>query len=125
MERCRWRDKGRRTLFRAIESDEELLHVVVHKVDFIVGHQSKRFQRLVSYQEELESLFDGHAQFHNIGLNPAFSWVTVLGWPFESIPAVQMLKKKDTHHSVVCGGSVNAQTRGLRWVVVRQEKEGR
>ena len=32
-------DLRRRTLRGAIEPDVELLHVVVHEVDFIVGHQ--------------------------------------------------------------------------------------
>jgi hypothetical protein len=39
VEKRRGRDKDRRTLFRTVESNEELLHAIVHKVDFVVGHQ--------------------------------------------------------------------------------------
>ena len=84
----RGRTMGRRTLFRTVESDKKLLHAVVHKVDFIVGHQAKRFRSLVSYQEESKYPFGGHAQFHDIGLDPALSWVTVLGWHLASIPTI-------------------------------------
>jgi len=84
----RGRDKGRRTLFRTVESNKKLLHAVVHKADFVVGHQPTWFRSLVSYQDESKPPFGGHAQFHDIGLNPALSWVTVLGWHSESIPAI-------------------------------------
>src|ERR1700760_4278558 len=30
---------GRRTLFRTVESDKELLHAIVHKAHFVVRHQ--------------------------------------------------------------------------------------
>lgn len=82
------RDKNTHTFFRTVESDEELLHAVVHEADFVVGHQPNKFRGRISYQDGSKDTFGGHAQFHNIGFNPALSWVTVLGWHFESIPAV-------------------------------------
>jgi hypothetical protein len=48
----RGRGEGRHTLFRAIESDKELLHAIVHEADFVVGHQPNRFRGPVSYQEK-------------------------------------------------------------------------
>jgi len=72
-----WNAGGRRTLFRTIESDEELLHAIVHEVDLIVRHQPSMARGRISYQRQAEIPLVKHVQFHNIGLDPSLSWVTV------------------------------------------------
>ena len=51
-----------------------------------------QFQGLISCQVGWKAIL-GHAQFHDIRLNPALSWVTVLEWHLESTSAIWILGK--------------------------------